>query len=107
MLRKSIFLAFAALLFGTALALSVAPATAQTPVVVQPVAPMAVQAPVVVQPVAPVVTMPAFRHGYQVLFRPAPRMAWQVYGVYGGHRSSHEIARALRTQGFQTRIVQF
>lgn len=61
--------------------------------------------------VSPTVVVPAgpanFVHGYQVLFRPRPGLPWQVYGAYAHHRTSHEVARGLHHQGFQTRVVRF
>jgi len=61
--------------------------------------------------VSPTVVVPArpvnFVHGYQVLFRPRPGLPWQVYGAYAHHHTSHEVARGLHHQGFQTRVVRF
>jgi hypothetical protein len=68
------------------------------------VGPLAVPTPARAQPGA-VVVVPAHHARYFVEFRPRRNMPWKVAGPYVSSRHAHEAARALRFQGFHTRVV--
>jgi hypothetical protein len=69
--------------------------------------PVALPATVQAQPpVVVVAPVRHYHHRYFVEFRPFPRTPWQVNGPYRSQAYAHDLARGLRAQGFQARVVR-
>ena len=52
-----------------------------------------------------VIAPTSYHRHYFVEFRPSPFMPWQAYGPYRSRGYAHDVARGLRAQGLQVRIV--
>jgi len=67
--------------------------------------PLALPATLQAQPQVVVIAPPSYHRHYFVEFRPSPFMPWQAYGPYRSRGYAHDVARGLRAQGLQVRIV--